>query len=129
MPQPLDQHVMVDALGRPITEYNEADRRVDLSVLGPQTIERFSVVRHDTETQRFYIEFRETAPRVLIGRLATGMLIRAYLGLDAADLNFDVNRVQGTHNVATFDSYGGAVQAERRVLAAMMRASDMRVPG
>ena len=114
------QEIKVDALGRPVCAYDEKDP-VSLRVLGRQTIERFSIIHHDGDLQKFYIVFDRASP-YRAGRLArfkdfedrAVTVPGPYSRTEDADMPGPL-----------FDTYAGAVAAERALLSAMMARGEI----
>lgn len=123
------QMVQVDALGRPMGEYRE-DSPVGLGALGAQTIQRFSIIHHDEASQRFFVEFRETAPDGWCGRLlyplAGGLFCPRAMEADTTDIA-KVRWNERDHYVLSFPSYALAVEAEREVISTLMLQGDLHV--
>ena len=123
------QMIQVDALGRPMGEYRE-DSPVRLAGLGRQTIERFSVIHHDEPSQRFFVEFRETAPEGWCGRLLYPLAGTIYCprAVEADDTDHTCIEWGGQkHHVLSFPTYARAIEAEREVIATAMAQGELRV--
>lgn len=121
------QMIRVDALGRPMGEYRE-DSPVALSVLGDQSIARFSIIHHHEKSQRFYIEFMERAPRRLTGHRATGAHVRDLCPAHDAESEtawIDHGPMCDAEPVASFASYAAAVAAERAMIATLMMRGEL----
>lgn len=123
------QMIQVDALGRPMAEYSES-APINLAELGAQAIQRFSIIHHDEGAQRFFVEFRETAPDGWCGRLlyplAADMYCpRAMLAETTNMVGIDWNGQR--HYVVAFPSYALAVEAEREVISSLMLRGELHV--
>lgn len=124
----MTQTLMIDVFGRPLTAYRD-DNLIDLSVMGRQSIARFSEVLFDEERQWFYVLYRDTAPesardtRMTIGQyLAATERQPASAGVLARLRGWQGNASADT---AFFQTYGDAVWAEQRVLERMMEEGRM----
>ena len=118
------QHIKVDALGRPTSAYKDGNP-VDLKRLGDQRIERFSEVLHDETHQKFYVQFRVSAPEGLRGTLLGEGLHYSATGHEPAFKGF-VNVPEAGKQVAClFDTYQAAVDAEQAVLHYLMIQGEM----
>ena len=114
------QEIKVDALGRPVCAYDEKEP-VSLRVLGRQTIERFSMIEHDADLQRFYIVFDRSSP-YRAGREVTinDFKIREV----EIPVDFETEE-DSTYDRPLFARYADAILAERALLSAMMRTGEL----
>lgn len=123
----MTQRIQVDALGRPLCEYRE-DAAITLDGLGAQTIQRFSVIHHDEASQRFYVEFRETAPKRVGSHMTPAHCETMCPALWASDgLPACVDVGGGQMTMATWPTYALAVAAERAIIAYLMDHGGIHV--
>lgn len=116
------QEIKVDVFGRPICAYDEKDP-ISLKALGPQVIERFSIIEHDKDEQGFFIRFDRASPY----RAGRWVRIKDFTdrGLDIPVAYRPDAFLTADGGFPIFETYGDAILAERALLSYMLNNGEI----